>query len=74
MHLDKSILREEGYIGEELMKGSGVSDLERKCFVIKQTVTDGDLTLEQALEAYGVSKEEFTKYLSKHVVSPFTGQ
>jgi hypothetical protein len=71
MHLDKSILKEEAYTGEELMLDSGISDLDRKCFVIKQTVTDGDFTLEEALEAYGVAKEDFNKYLTNYLVSEF---
>lgn len=66
MYLDKSILKEEGYTGEELIAESGISPLDRKCFVVKQTVMDGDFTLEEALDAYGATKEEFSKYLTKH--------
>ena len=69
MHLDKSTQREEAYIGEELLSTSEISPIDRKCFVVKQTVTDGDFTLEEALEAYGVTKEDFEKYLAKYLVA-----
>jgi hypothetical protein len=59
MQLDKSILKEEAYIGEELMADSAVSKLERKCFVIRRAVADGDFTLEKTSVAYGVTKEDF---------------
>jgi hypothetical protein len=69
MHLDKSILKEEAYTGEELLQDGGFSPLDRKCLVIRQTVTDGVFTLEEALVAYGVTEEDFNKYLTKHLVS-----
>lgn len=69
MRLDKSIQKEEAHIGEELLSTSDISPLDRKCFVVKQTVSDGDFSLEEALEAYEVTKEEFEKYLAKHLVS-----
>ncbi|GGB19964.1 hypothetical protein [Puia dinghuensis] len=69
MQLDKSILKEEAHIGEELMADSNVSQLERKCFVVRQAVADGDFTLEEALAAYGVAREDFNNYLSQQVVS-----
>jgi|SRR5579859_2539741 len=72
MQLDKSILREEAHIGEELMADSNVSKSDRKCFVIRQSVADGDFTLEEALAAYGVSREDFNNYLSRQVVSEIT--
>jgi hypothetical protein len=45
-----------------------MSPLERKCFVVKQTVSDGDFTLEEALEAYDVSKEDFENYFAKQLI------
>jgi hypothetical protein len=74
MHLDKSLLKEEGYLADELIAESGISPLDRKCFVVRQTIADGDFTLEEALEAYGVTKEEYTKYLTKHMVSEFNSE
>ena len=69
MQLDKSILKEEAYIGEELIADSNVSNLDRKCFVVKQAVADGDFPLEEALTAYGVTREDFNNYLSRQVIS-----
>lgn len=69
MQLDKSILKEEAYIGEELIADSNVSNLDRKCFVVKQAVADGDFTLEEALTYYGVTREDFNNYLSQQVIS-----
>ena len=71
MQLDRSSQNEEAHIGEDLLASSTMSPLERKCFVVKQTVTDGDFNLEEALEAYDVSKEDFEKYLAKQLVSEF---
>ncbi len=69
MQLDKSKLKEEAYIGEELMEDSNMSKLDRKCFVVRQTVADGDFTLEEALNAYEVSREDFYNYISQQVAS-----
>jgi hypothetical protein len=68
MQLDKSILKEEAYIGEELAV-DGVAKLDRKCFVVRQAVADGDFTLEEALLAYGVTREDFYNYISQQVAS-----
>lgn len=62
MYFDKTKLCEAGYNGEELLHDSGISELKRKCFVIKEVVEEGCFTLEEALKAYEVSKEEFDKY------------
>jgi|HubBroStandDraft_2_1064218.scaffolds.fasta_scaffold1291722_1 hypothetical protein len=71
MQSSKSIPGEEAYIGEDILASSAITALERKCFVVKQTVTDNDFTLEEALEAYGVSKEDFESYFAKQLVSEF---
>ena len=52
---------ESGWVAEELM--SGVSDLEQKCKVIKMCLDDNTFTLEEALEAYEVSLEDYENYL-----------
>jgi hypothetical protein len=69
MQLDKSILKEEAYIGEELMKDSKVSDLERKCFAIKQVVADGIFNLKDALAAYAVSEQDYRQYISRYITA-----
>jgi hypothetical protein len=61
MKLDKTNLGESGYAGEELLQGT--SELKRKCYCVKKTVDEDIFTLEQALEAYQVSKEDYLKYL-----------
>jgi hypothetical protein len=69
MQLDKSQYKEEAHIGEELMEDSKVSPLDRRCFAIKQMVEDRVFTLDEALAAYSVSKDDFNNYLSRYVVS-----
>jgi hypothetical protein len=69
MQLDKSQYKEEAHIGEELMEDSKVSPLDRKCFAVKQMVEDRVFTLDEALAAYSVSKDDFNNYLSRYVVS-----
>lgn|SRR6185437_1758487 len=69
MQLDKSQYKEEAHIGEELMEDSKVSPLDRRCFAVKQMVEDRVFTLDEALAAYSVSKDDFNNYLSRYVVS-----
>jgi hypothetical protein len=69
MPLDKSQYKEEAHIGEELMEDSKVSPLDRRCFAVKQMVEDRVFTLDEALAAYSVSKDDFNNYLSRYVVS-----
>ncbi|HWB93432.1 MAG TPA: hypothetical protein VG605_16335 [Puia sp.] len=69
MQLDKSQYKEEAHIGEELMEDSKVSPLDRRCFAVKQMVEDKVFTLDEALAAYSVNKDDFNNYLSRYVVS-----
>ena len=69
MSLDKTILKEEAHIGEELLSDSKVSALDRKCFAVKQVVADGAMTLDEALEGYGVSLLDYEKYTGRYMVS-----
>jgi len=73
MQLDKSQYKEEAHIGEELMEDSKVSPLDRRCFAVKQMVEDRVFTLDEALAAYSVSKDDFNNYLSRYVVSEING-
>lgn len=58
-------LAEEGYIGQEILDESSVSDTERKCITIRETVEDGDFTLEKALSLYGVTRLEYDNFIAK---------
>jgi hypothetical protein len=69
MFSDKVIPVEAAYIAEELLQGSEASELDRRCLVIKQCLQDGDFTLEEALEVYGVSKADFESFMAKYVIS-----
>lgn len=69
MQLDKTSLKEEAYIGEDLASARGISPLETKCFVIKQVVSDKDMSLHEAMAAYGVTAEQYSEYLSKLVMA-----
>lgn len=65
--LSKSpFLKEEAYIGEELLEPG--SELERKCLVVKQTVQDGDFSLTEALELYKISQEDYEKFIATNAV------
>jgi hypothetical protein len=68
MFLDKSSLTESGYIAEDLLDGK-LEDLSRKCFVIRQTIHDGDFTLEEALKLYQVSEDDYKKFLAKNFIA-----
>lgn len=52
-----------GTVAEELLQD--VDPLEEKCKIVRQAVQDGDITIIQALEAYGVTKEQYINYLKK---------
>ena len=69
MFSSKSIPTEAAYIGDELLQIQGFSDLDRKCIVIKQTLQDGDFTLEEALSLYEVSKTDFELYIAKIIIA-----
>lgn len=70
MYSDKfNKVREAAHIGEELLQSSPLSDVDRKCLVIKQCMQDGDFTLKEALELYQVSPEEFARFLSNEFLA-----
>jgi hypothetical protein len=73
MLLDRNKHRESAYIGEELF-GDPEKERMHKCMVAEQTIADGDFSLEEALEAYAVSKEEYEDYIAdKSNINIFTG-
>jgi hypothetical protein len=63
MLLDRNKYTEPGYIGEELFSDPE-KDRMHKCMVVEQTIADGDFSLDEALEAYVVSKEEYETYVA----------
>jgi hypothetical protein len=48
---------------------SYLTDLERKCMVIKLSIQDGDYSLDDALQANQVTKADFEGFIAKHLVS-----
>ncbi len=64
MLLDRKKYSEFGYIGEELFSDSE-DDRLHKCMVAEQTVADGDFSLNEALEAYQLTKAEYEDYIAQ---------
>ena len=58
-------LKEEAYIGQEMLDNSPLSDTEHKCIAIRQTVRDGDFSLEEALLAYDVPQSVYNSFIEK---------
>jgi len=73
MLINNSKFKEEGYTADELQPNAH-KQMERKCLVISQTVRDGDFTLEEALQFYGVSPQVYTKYAAQILVSELHAQ
>jgi hypothetical protein len=69
MFSNKSIPTESAYIAEELIQSQALTDLERRCLVIKQTLKDGDFTLDEALHLYEVSKPDFESFIAKNIIA-----
>lgn len=69
MFSPKSIPTESGYIADELIKAQQLTDLDRKCLVVKQTIQDGDFTLQEALKLYEVSKSEYESFFAKNIIA-----
>jgi hypothetical protein len=51
------------------MRAGYLTDLERKCMVIKLSIQDGDYNLDDALHQNQVSKADFEGFIAKHLVS-----
>jgi len=69
MFSSRSIPTEAAYIGDELIQDQQLSDLDRKCLVVRQTLQDGDFTLDEALSLYEVSKTDFESFIAKNVIA-----
>jgi hypothetical protein len=76
MLLDRKKYTESAYIGEELLSEHS-NERERKCMVVEQTITDGDFSFDEALEAYQVSREEYEAFIARksnfNILSSFSG-
>lgn len=55
-------------IANEIRPGY-LTDLERKCMVIKLSIQDGDYNLDDALQLNQVTKTDFESFIAKHLVS-----
>jgi len=55
---------DSGSVGEELL--AGVPEIEQKCRVVRQCVRDLDFSLEEALEIYGVTREQYRDYIDTY--------
>ena len=64
MLLDRNKHIESAYIGEELFSDPQKDRLHR-CMVVEQTIADGDFSVEEALTAYQVSREEYEDFIAK---------
>jgi hypothetical protein len=62
------MVRRRAYIANETHPGY-LTDLERKCMVIKLSIQDGDYNLDDALKLNQVSKADFEGFIAKHLVS-----
>ena len=51
-----------GHIGEELLLG--IPEWKNKGFVVEKVIEEDYFTLEEALEAYQLSMEDYQKYLN----------
>ncbi len=68
MSLDKSNLHEMAHIGEELVSDSSLSDLDRKCLTVKESVQDEDFSLDEALNVYGLSRKDYENFIAKNLL------
>ena len=69
MSSDKSNLNEMAHIGEELVTDSSLSDLDRKCLIVKESVQDEDFTLDEALKVYGLSRKDYENFIAKNLLN-----
>lgn len=57
---------DDGSIGEELL--AGISEIEEKCRAVRQAVRDLYFPLNEALEIYKVTREQYGDYLLKYPI------
>lgn len=74
MYMDRfKDLREDASIGNELLRDSPLTEVERNCIIIDQAVRDGDFTLEDALKIYSVTMEDYAQFLARTFISYLKG-
>jgi hypothetical protein len=59
---------DHGYIGEELLGDNPEYELERKCLVVYQSVRDDYFSLDEALKAYEVSREDYEDFIERNLL------
>jgi|GEM_PF-1350607 len=64
MLLDRKKYSEFGFAGDELFTDPE-KDRMHKCLVAEQTIAEGDFSLEEALQAYELTREEYESYVAK---------
>jgi hypothetical protein len=64
-------MKEEAHIGQEMLDSSLLSETDRKCVTIRQTIKDGDFTLEEALSLYNVSRSDYYNFIASELVEHF---
>jgi hypothetical protein len=67
MHLENSLTGDAGHIGLELLE-SAPPETEQKCYAIEKSVREGYLSLDEALDAYEVEKQDFINFLLNIVI------
>lgn len=64
MLLDRKKFSGFGDIDYDLIQ-SPEKELLHKCVVAEQSISDGDFSLDEALEAYGLAKESYDSYIAQ---------
>ncbi len=64
MLLDRKKYSEFGYLNDDL-SGDAQKDLLHKCMVVEQSIADGDFPLEEALQAYQLTGEDYENYIAR---------
>ena len=64
MLLDRKKYSGINFIGEDFASNE-TKELLHKCIVAEQSVSDGDFSLEEALLAYQLSKEDYETYIAR---------
>lgn len=64
MLLDRKKYVESGYILEEAFANDR-DEKFHKYAIVEQTIADGDFSMEEALEAYQVTRKDFENFLAK---------
>src|SRR5580698_9076285 len=76
MLLDRKKYSGFGYLSDDL-SGDAEKDLLHKCMVVERSIADGDFSLDEALEAYQLPREDYERYIARisndHIFLSFFG-